>query len=250
MSVKTRSALEPRRLLTARREERELLAAAMSAVASPAGDLRILEAGCGQRWPIQMPDLHLHITGIDLDAEALRIRKEKQGDLETAIVGDLVTVDIPESAYDVAYCAFVLEHVAGAKDVIDRLIASVRPGGRVVILVPDGQSVYGFFAKRAPFRAAVFYKRYIEKFKDAGKPGHAPYPTVYDSVVTLAGMREYASAANVAVIEEYGIDYVLNNFKRTKPLVRAGLRAFAAASRGRLTASHNNLGFVFERSAD
>jgi SAM-dependent methyltransferase len=245
----TQSRLEPRRLLSTADEERALLAGAMAAVASPTGELRVLEAGCGQSWPIQMPELQLRITGIDLDAEALRIRQARQGDLDEAIVGDLRNVSLPASAFDVAYCAFVLEHVAGAEVVLDALVAAVRPGGRVVILVPNGKSVYGFMSRHAPLRAAVLYKKHIEGLKDAGKPGHAPYPTVYDPVVTLGGMRDYARRAGLTIIEEYGIDYTIYSFAPTRRVLRWGLRVIAAGSRGRLTASHNNLGFVLERPA-
>lgn len=236
-------------MLSTTGEERALLAIAMAAVASPAGELRVLEAGCGQNWPIQMPELQLHITGIDLDAEALRIRQARQGDLDEAIVGDLLNISLPANTFDVAYCAFVLEHIAGAERALDALVAAVRPGGRIVILVPNGKSVYGFVSKHAPLRAAILYKKHIEGFEDAGKPGHAPYPTVYDPVITLAGMRDYARRMSLTIIEEYGIDYITYNFARARTVVRWGLEIIAAGSRGRLTASHNNLGFVLERPA-
>jgi SAM-dependent methyltransferase len=242
-----REATEPRRLLTARRQERELLAAAVRDAAHPSGPLRVLEAGCGQKWPIQLPGVELHITGVDFDAEALRIRKERQQDLDEAIVGDLRTVELPAGYFDVAYCAFVLEHVEGAELVLDRLLASLRPGGRLIVLVPNARSVYGWAARSFPFWVAVAYKKYVEGFKDAGKPGHAPYPVVYEPVISLAGLRDWAARHGVRTVEEYGIDYVLGNFGRFRGLASAGMRAFVLAGGRRLTASHNNLGFVFEK---
>jgi hypothetical protein len=41
----------------------------------------------------------------------MALRREKHGDLQAAIVGDLHTVDLPEASFDVVYSAFVLEHV-------------------------------------------------------------------------------------------------------------------------------------------
>jgi len=236
-------------LLSSLSEQQALLAAAIGAAASPEGDLHILEAGCGQEWPIRIPGVHLRITGVDLDADALRMRQEQQGDLDEAIVGDLLSCELPANSFDVAYCSFVLEHIAGAERVLDRLVGAVRPGGRIVVLVPNGRSVYGFASKHAPLRAAILYKRYVEGRKDAGKPGHAPYPTVYDPVVTLDGMRDYAARNGLTVIEEYGIDYVLRHFASLGPVVSQAMRAVARASRGRLTASHNNLGFVLQLPA-
>jgi SAM-dependent methyltransferase len=186
----------------------------------------------------------MHVTGVDYDSEALRIRKDEQGDLDEVVLGDLRTVELPVAAFDIAYCAFVLEHVEGAEQVLDRLRHAVRPGGLIVLLLPNGHSVVGWAAKNFPLWAATFYKKRIEGFKDAGKPGHAPYPTVYDSVVSLEGMRAYARKYDLDVVEEYGVDYVLSNFGRFKPLVKAALRVVQVASGNRLVASHNNLGFV------
>jgi SAM-dependent methyltransferase len=242
-----RASTEPRTLLTARSQERELLATALRAAAPDSGPLRVLEAGCGQKWLIRLPGVDLHITGLDRDPDALRIRQEQQHDLDEVIVGDLRSVELPARSFDVAYCAFVLEHVRGAERVLDRLLAAVRPGGRLIILVPNGRSVYGWAAKHFPFWAAVGYKKYVEGFKNAGKAGHAPYPAVYDPVVTLDGMRAWAEARQVRIVEEYGIDYVMKNFGRLQGVVGTVMKACAVAAGRRLTATHNNIGFVLEK---
>jgi SAM-dependent methyltransferase len=237
----------PRRLLTQRQQERDLITSAFLEVARPGQPLRVLEAGCGQKWSVKLPDVEIDLTGVDYDAEALRLRLEVQQDLDAAILGDLRTVDLPADAFDVAYCAFVLEHVEGAEQVLDHLVDAVQPGGRLVLLVPDGQSVVGWAAKTFPLWVAVLYKKHIEGFKDAGKPGHAPYPTVYDPVVSLDGMRDYAARHHLRIVEEYGIDYVLKNFRRFRPIAERVLRAVSAMTGGRLAATHNNLGFVLEK---
>ena len=117
------------RIVSRPSEEREMLLDAVKASAVD-GAVRVLEAGCGQKWTLKPDGLVLHITGVDMDAEAMRIRQEKQGDLEEAIVGDIRNVDLPAGAFDVVYCSFVLEHVEGAEAVLDSLLAAVRPGGR------------------------------------------------------------------------------------------------------------------------
>jgi hypothetical protein len=53
------------------------------------GPLEILEAGCGRSWPLELAGIDYRLTGIDLDAEALRLRVKSVGDLHEAIVGDL-----------------------------------------------------------------------------------------------------------------------------------------------------------------
>jgi SAM-dependent methyltransferase len=236
----------PERVLQKSGLMQEILADAIAGTAR-GGTVRLLEAGCGQRWDIEVPGVVLKITGVDLDADAMQLRLERVGDLEDWIVGDLRTVELPSGQFDVVYCSYLLEHIDGAEGVLDRLVAALRVGGRLVVRVPDGSSVYGWAAKHAPFRVQVAYKRWIEGYPDAGKPGHAPYPVFYDSVVSLQGMRRYAEARGLRIVAEVGSNtYVAGTFKAAAPAVQALLNAVAAASRGRLTATHNNIAVVFE----
>ena len=145
------------------------------------------------------------------------------------------------------YCSYVLEHVDGAELVMDRLVAATRPGGRLIIRIPDGKTVYGFLVRHSPHVMHVWYKKYIEGFKDAGKPGHAPYPTVYDEVVSLPGMRKYVDQHGLRLVRVYASDSFVKVFGKAARLVGWGMRATAALTRGRLAGSHNNLGLVIER---
>ena len=77
------------------------------------------------------------------------------------------------------------------------MVAALRPGGRLILRVPDGKSVFGWLAKHTPHVTHVWFKKYVERFPDAGKPGHAPYPTVYDDVVSAEGLREWARRSGV-----------------------------------------------------
>jgi SAM-dependent methyltransferase len=224
-------------------EERVVLGEAV-AKSRAEGAVRVLEAGCGRHWTLDA-GVPVHITGVDTDAAAMQLRKEHQGDLDVAIVGDLRTVELPVEAFDVAYCSFVLEHVEGAEAVLDKLAASVRPGGRVIIRVPDGESVYGFFTKHTPHRTHVWYKRYIEGTTQAGQPGFSPYPTVYDSVVSVSGLRGWARKRELDIESQYATNVWLGHFGRFAPVVGVFLRVVSRLSGGRLAHDHNNIGFVF-----
>ena len=149
-------------------------------------DFRVLDAGCGRMWTMDLGDVRMHLTGIDDDAEALRLRVEVKKDLDEAIVGDLRTVPLADEAYDLVHSAYVLEHVHGAEQVLDRLLAALRPGGLMIIKIPDGKSVYGWMARTTPHWAHVKYKRWIRRKKLAGTPGHGPYPVVYDDAWVAA----------------------------------------------------------------
>lgn len=94
------------------------------------GTLRILEAGCGRRWSLNLNGLDFRLIGVDLNADAMHMR----ADLAEAVVGDLRHVTLPIGSYDIAYSAFVLEHVAGAEQMLDNMITEIRPGGLLLFV--------------------------------------------------------------------------------------------------------------------
>jgi SAM-dependent methyltransferase len=215
--------------------------------ATQSGALRILEAGCGRRWYLDLEGIDFHLAGVDLNSDALRIRTEQVGDLDEAIVGDLREVTLEPELYDVIYCSFVLEHVTGAEQVLDRLLAALKPGGMLLLRVPDGDSVYGFLARRSPFWLHVQYKRRILRNKLAGKPGHGPFPTVYDSVVSWKGITAYCDRHGVEVADAYSSNFHLDLFRGAATIADRGMQLVSKASRGRLTADHSNLSLVIRK---
>lgn len=215
--------------------------------ATQSGALRILEAGCGRRWYLDLEGIDFHLAGVDLNSDALRIRIEQAGDLDEAIVGDLREVTLQPEFYDVIYCSFVLEHVTGAEQVLDRLLAALKPGGMLLLRIPDGDSVYGFLARRSPFWLHVQYKRRIQRNKLAGKPGRGPFPTVYDPVVSWRGITDYCARYGVEVADAYSSNFHLDHFRGVATIADRGMQLVAKASRGRLTADHSNLSLVIRK---
>ena len=71
------------------------------------------------------------------------MRLEISKDLDVAINGDLRNAKLPSHGFDLIYCAYVLEHIEGAAVVLRNFLEWVRPGGAIVIKIPDGNSAYG-----------------------------------------------------------------------------------------------------------
>jgi hypothetical protein len=67
----------------------------------------------------------------------------------------------------------------------------IKTKGVLMLRIPDADTVYGFGSKYSPFWVPVFYKKYIQGYQNAGKPGYAPFPVFYDSVISRRGMQEY-----------------------------------------------------------
>ncbi|MCU0790793.1 MAG: class I SAM-dependent methyltransferase, partial [Nitratireductor sp.] len=130
--------------------------------------LKVLEAGCGREWYLRPEGVELEITGIDLDRAALEHRRDVRRDLHRAIHGDLKTAELPPGAYDVVYSSFVLEHVEGAETALENMVNWLRPGGLLIVRVPDLEGVQTFLARRLPRWVAVAYYRHAWKIKDAG----------------------------------------------------------------------------------
>ena len=204
-----------------------------------AGPLKILEAGCGRKWPLDL-DVPHKLTGIDLDADALSART----DLDATGVGDLRSHVFPEHSFDVIYCCYVLEHVPGAAQVLENFARWVRPGGLIVIKVPDPESVFGWATRNTPHWFHVMFKRYFMGFKRAGQVGHGPYRTYYDRAITEGGIREFARSHNFALenVEKTG-DYL------TGRVVKYSAILLHYLSLRSLPWRHNNMSYVIRAQA-
>jgi SAM-dependent methyltransferase len=195
------------------------------------GPLRILEAGCGRRWPLKL-SVPFTLTGVDLDGDALAART----DLAHAVVGDLRTVRFAPGSFDVIYSAFVLEHVRGAEQVLKRFVRWLAPGGMLILKVPDRDSAYGFLTRVTPFWAHVMFHRYAMGEKAAGTLGHGPYPTYHDEVISRRGLREFCGSNGLLAPEVYRLCSYANDRG-----VRLGALLVSMLSAGRLAWRHNNL---------
>ena len=237
------------RLIDSERAEWTFVEGCIRAKASPDRPLRILEAGCGRRWFFDMKGIRYELTGVDIDAAALEARKTLGKDLHHALIGDLRTVELEAESFDVIYSSYVLEHVAGAERVLENFTRWLKPGGIIIIRVPDRDSVQGFTTNWTPFWFHVLVYRYIEGQKNAGKPGFAPYPTIYDDVISSRGMQGFARAHGLDLKEEVRH----GDYKRGKGLVRLLIgmyvRGVSLLSLGRIHAQSSNLTFILEKPA-
>ena len=195
------------------------------------GPLRILEAGCGRCWPLKL-SVPYNLTGVDLDRDALAART----DLDHAVIGDLRTVRFAPRSFDVIYSAFVLEHVSGAQQVLGRFVRWLAPAGMLILKVPDRDSAYGFLTRVTPFWAHVMFHRYVLREKLAGTPGHGPYPTYHDEVISQRGLREFCRSNGSPAPEVYRLCSYAND-----RAVRLGAFLVSMLSGGRLAWRHNNL---------
>jgi len=245
-------------LLDTIRDEQEIVGRAFAAAARRRSPLRILEAGCGRRWLVDMTGIPHAITGVDLDERALAHRRTVVGDLHHAVHGDLSTVEFAAGSFDAIYSAYVLEHVCGADRVLERFASWLAPGGLLVVKIPDRGSVVGWLTRMLPFRLHVAFYRYLAEDCDAGKPGHAPYPVFHEPVISLRGIREFCAAHGLRIAGECGMDFgyhyrhlKLTPFQRLKlRSVEFLIRAVGVLSLGTLVSRYGGLLFIIEKPQD
>lgn len=234
-------------IVTSREEELRLLSRFVRDYGESHPHMKILEAGCGRRWLLDLGDLRYTLVGIDVDEDALKIRMNETKDLDDVMVGDLRVVDIPSAEYDVVFCSFVLEHIDGVREVLSNFVRWVKADGLIIIRVPDRRSVFGFVTRHTPLWFHVLYRRLLDGRNQSGVPGYGPYPTVYDEVLSPEGIREFCLANDLEILGEYGMATFLTKQTAGARVERAAARLIGALSMGRLAASHSGLTYVLRR---
>jgi SAM-dependent methyltransferase len=235
------------KLLKGWAEECRLLEKHIRQKASDGMALHILEAGCGQYWPLDLKDIQFTLTGNDIGKDVLDLRKAKHNDLNEMIVGDLRFLDIENNRYDVIYNSYVLEHIDGAELVLENFSNWLKPGGLLILRIPDRNSVRGFVARVTPFWFHMFYVKYIVGLRDAGKTGFGPFPTFYDPIVSRIGIHQFCGNKRFIIKEEYGH----GSYRDTRGI--AGLvigllaRTISLLSLGKLKWKYADLTYVLEK---
>lgn len=100
------------------------------------GPGRLLDIGCGQGHLLRAArDRGWQVTGYDVDPATVR-KVAAEHDLEI-LAGDLLTLDLPDRAFDVITLNHVLEHLKQPAPLIRRIGELLAPGGLLLISVPN-----------------------------------------------------------------------------------------------------------------
>lgn len=136
------------------------------------GATEVLDVGCGlgEMVAFLADELaHAHFTGVDFSPGAIESCRRRLPTHRWA-VADVVTDDLAGS-YDAVVCSELLEHLDEPETALARIARSLKPGGTIVVTVPNGKV---FATERAV--------------------GHVRHPT-------LAMLREWFEAADLEVLE-------------------------------------------------
>jgi SAM-dependent methyltransferase len=132
-----------------------------------------LEVGAGAgsiaRWLGRSVDESGRALAVDLDT---RFLKKASAQVEVR-EGDIRSLDIPPASMDLAHARFVLIHVPGWQEALAAMIASLKPGGWLVLEEPDFSSSRAFAGHPDLRRAFDNVHRAIESMFRARGMDHA-----------------------------------------------------------------------------
>lgn len=210
--------------------------------------LSILEAGCGQCWPLDLSGVAFTLTGVDLDPAALEMRKNVAHDLDVAICGDLCTIELPEAGFDVIFSSFVLEHVERADLALENFVKWLRRGGIMILRLPERKTVHGFYARVLPHWTHVWYYRYVHGNRFAGLPGYAPYPTYHHPVIGCEHLIDFLADRGMTLLSCHTENFKDKSGRLIKTIERWFFKLTAVLSLSALTADYKDFLYIGMKS--
>jgi SAM-dependent methyltransferase len=187
----------------------------------------------------------ISVTAVDADQPlARRVLRDTQTAYDDVITGDLRTVPIPQRAYDVVYCALLLERVRHVELVLDRLTSALKPGGLLLLRTGDRYSAAALLDRMLP---RIIRKAVWSRFRP-GIPG--PFIPVYEKAVSDEGIASYALMRGLVI--------AARGSELTRPESPAGLAssvriacgAISRLSGGRYANGHDELLYVIRKPLD
>jgi O-antigen biosynthesis protein len=108
--------------------------------------LRVLDLGCGggHNGAMLKKSGAREVVGVELDARAAAEARKRLDRVCECDLAHLDPAELGDEPFDAILASDVLEHLMDAEDVLARALTRLRPGGAVVISLPNVSNVYVF----------------------------------------------------------------------------------------------------------
>jgi SAM-dependent methyltransferase len=154
-----------------------------------APDQLVLDAGCGSGRVFQhrLAGRVKRVVGVD-------VTEEPRGNpnINDAVRGDLRSLPLCSSSFDIAIVSHVAEHLTEPEAVFRELSATLKPGGRLFVLTPNRWHYVALGARALPHRLHLSFNRW------RGLDARDIFPTAYRAN-TAGTLRSLAGGAGLAV---------------------------------------------------
>jgi SAM-dependent methyltransferase len=185
----------------------------------PPSRLAVYEAGGGSTTFLPLDVLRrARVTVVDIDEEQIRNNDYAQ----ERILGDIQAYRFPPDSFDLIICYNVIEHLRDVDAALRRFCDALKPGGLILIGAPNPRSLSGIITRYSPHWFHVWFYRHVRGDKNAGRPGHPPFPTFFHPLVAPSRLECFAKARGLETI--YRREYESPRF----PEMRARKPALAA----------------------
>jgi SAM-dependent methyltransferase len=163
---------------------------------------RCVDVGCGggnvSRQLARLVGPHGTVLGVDLDPEVLALARhdvENEGLTNVRFhVGDATSV--PGGPYGVAYARFLLSHVENPAAVMSAMVASLAPGGLVIVEDTDFSGGFCYPDSHAYRRLGELVRETVRR-----RGGNADIGPALPSLMRAAGIEQVA----VGVVQPTGL---------------------------------------------
>jgi SAM-dependent methyltransferase len=182
---------------------------------SPKGSVRLLEAGCGSASYLDF-GTQARLVGIDISEKQL----ERNNLLHEKILGDIQRYEFPPETFDVIICWDVLEHLPQPEMAMLGFSRAIKPGGLVILKLPNVLSLKGLVTKFMPHTVHVLAYRYFYGDKNAGKNDSVPFKTYLRFRISANALQKQGAQLGLRSAYVATFDVAEVNWLRQKKVVR------------------------------
>jgi len=210
--------------------------------------IKLLQVGCtGPADELELDKLRAR--GVDVSVRRIEQDHPESRDAGRAadaspgaiVFGDLRAIPLPTRDIGIVYCAHLLDRIQNAELVLDRLIATLRPGGMLLLRFRDRECAAGVLDRMLPQAA----RRAIWHWLRPEQAG--PLPAVYEPLLSAEGVYGYTLARGLVIGERQAVH---DRPRRPDGPVWGApqaCRLIAALSRGRHPDDHDDLLYVIRK---
>jgi SAM-dependent methyltransferase len=155
---------------------------------SSKGSVCVLEAGCGSASHLDFGH-GARLVGIDISQRQL----DRNALLHEKILGDIQHYKLGSEKFDVIVCWDVLEHLPLPELAMRNFSYAIKPGGLVILKLPNVLSVKGLVTKFLPHWVHVFAYRYFYGDREAGKNDNPPFKAYLRFRASVSGLQSQAA---------------------------------------------------------
>ena len=193
---------------------------------------KALDIGCGVGDFLHTMEQHgWDCTGVEPSEDAKVIAKKR---IKGQLLSSEEQENLPDSSFDIITMWHVLEHVDDIRWQIQQLHRLCKPGGRIIIALPNYKSYDGQYYKAE--WAAYDVPRHLNHFNKE----------TLIKILEESGLRHVKTEK--LVWDAYYISYMSEKYrKHSIPLLRGAFRGLVSNCKARKTGEWSSLVYVFER---